>query len=233
MQTLEPGRSPSPPVRRHDRDAGGRLPRVRRRHQAGHHPELARRGGLAGRQRRRSPAGSQTGTLAQGRLDDPLRPQPHLHPGRAGQHAAGLAVRQPRHPMAAHPDQVWIDGVAQQQVASLGQVTPAPSSWTRRPRSCTSEATRPAGRSGQQPRQGDDCPRRRRRRPRHRRPPVRTVGVTGRRDHPRVSRGAGRERVDHGHGDHRRQRPRPRGARSQGHRRGAGMLGIQAATPTT
>lgn len=30
----------------------------------------------------------------------------------------------PAHPMAAHPDQVWIDGVAQQQVGSVAKVTP-------------------------------------------------------------------------------------------------------------
>lgn len=30
----------------------------------------------------------------------------------------------PAHPMAAHPDQVWVDGVAQQQVGSLAQVGP-------------------------------------------------------------------------------------------------------------
>lgn len=36
---------------------------------------------------------------------------------------ASWAFINPNHPMAAHPDQVWIDGVAQQQVASASSVT--------------------------------------------------------------------------------------------------------------
>ena len=36
----------------------------------------------------------------------------------------GWTFLDPAHPMAAHPDGVWIDGVEQQQVGSLGQVKP-------------------------------------------------------------------------------------------------------------
>lgn len=36
---------------------------------------------------------------------------------------AGWGFVDPNFPMAAHPDQVWVDGVAQRQVESLGQVT--------------------------------------------------------------------------------------------------------------
>ena len=38
--------------------------------------------------------------------------------------APGWSFVNPRHPMAAHPDQVWIDGRAQQQVSSRRQVGP-------------------------------------------------------------------------------------------------------------
>lgn len=39
-----------------------------------------------------------------------------------GDHSGGFV--NPDYPMAAHPDQVWIDGVAQRQVGSKGAVTP-------------------------------------------------------------------------------------------------------------
>ncbi|MEJ5912809.1 right-handed parallel beta-helix repeat-containing protein, partial [Pseudokineococcus sp. 1T1Z-3] len=38
--------------------------------------------------------------------------------------ASGWRFVDPSYPMAAHPDQVWVDGVAQKQVGSLSQVTP-------------------------------------------------------------------------------------------------------------
>lgn len=43
--------------------------------------------------------------------------------GKPGTEHGGSFV-DPAHPMAAHPDQVWIDNVAQKQVASLAQVAP-------------------------------------------------------------------------------------------------------------
>ncbi len=62
--------------------------------------------------------------LARRRLDHEVRRLADLHRGAAGQHRGELGLRQPEHPMAAHPDQIWIDGVAQRQVGSLAEVVP-------------------------------------------------------------------------------------------------------------
>ena len=43
--------------------------------------------------------------------------------GSSGSTAAGWSFINPSYPMAAHPDQVWIDGVAQAQVSSLSGVS--------------------------------------------------------------------------------------------------------------
>ncbi len=44
--------------------------------------------------------------------------------GAADGHENGWTFVDPKHPMAAHPDQVWLDGVAQRQVASRNHVVP-------------------------------------------------------------------------------------------------------------
>lgn len=49
---------------------------------------------------------------------------PTLKAGAPDGTAAGWQFINPAYPMAAHPDQVWIDGAAQSQVGSLGQVKP-------------------------------------------------------------------------------------------------------------
>jgi parallel beta-helix repeat protein len=43
--------------------------------------------------------------------------------GQADQQETGWSFLNPNYPLAAHPDQVWIDGVAQKQVGSAAQVT--------------------------------------------------------------------------------------------------------------
>ena len=54
----------------------------------------------------------------------------------------------PAHPMAAHPDQVWIDEVRQEQVGRWRRSGPARSSSTSRPTCCTSAPTPRGARCG-------------------------------------------------------------------------------------
>ena len=54
----------------------------------------------------------------------PFDSSPTFTRGAADNTAAAWSFIDPAYPMAAHPDQVWIDGVAQKQVASAGQVVP-------------------------------------------------------------------------------------------------------------
>ncbi len=51
-------------------------------------------------------------------------PSPTYTRGAADSTVASWGFVDPNHPMAAHPDQIWIDGVAQRQVGSLAEVVP-------------------------------------------------------------------------------------------------------------
>ena len=135
------------------------------------------------------------------------------YPRRAGQPDGELGVRERRLPMAARPDQIWIDGVAQRQVSSLAAVGPgtffhdqaANQLWLRnstRPGRACGPATSPALWSG--PDKAASCAAS----ASALRP---SVPGHGRGDH-RASRRPRRERRDHRHVDDRAlRRPAPTG----------------------
>ena len=121
-------------------------------------------------------------------------------------------------PMAAHPDQLWINGGRQKQAASLSALT-GRQLLPGRVELPALRRIRPDRQVGdsQQPRPGDEHPRIRRRRARHRVPPVRSVGLAYRRRHPGEARRHLGERAHLGDGDDRAQHPGQWRPAPQGH----------------
>ncbi len=93
--------------------------------EAGRGAGVARRGGVARRQQPACPAGA--GRAAPGSWTAGSTASTRAPPtprGRPRTRDPGWTFVDPAHPMAAHPDQLWLDGTAQRQVGSRDQVTP-------------------------------------------------------------------------------------------------------------
>src|SRR5690606_23913915 len=78
--------------------------------------------GVAGRLSRRRRVGPRRRDLGRRGMDRRVRLQPDLQLGRSGPRSSGVELLDPDYPLAAHPDQVWVDDERLVQVGTRDEV---------------------------------------------------------------------------------------------------------------
>ncbi len=118
------GRAAAGTERRHHRAPRWHLPRGDRRAaaEARHDPARSERGGLDGRREDRHRLEARRQDLDGRRLGTALDSSPTYTKGAPDNTQPEWRFVDPAHPMAAHPDQVWVAGVQLREVASAAQV---------------------------------------------------------------------------------------------------------------